>query len=103
MPYIRLRRGKTCDGHAVRRAGNVVQADFVAEFYGRRVAAVLAAYTDMQFLSFALTKLNGSFHKLTYADGIQTAERVAFVNLISIVRRQEFARVVAREAESHLR
>ena len=38
-----LSGGQTCDGHAEGAAGNVVQANLVAELNGDRVAAVLAA------------------------------------------------------------
>ncbi len=37
--------GKACDRNAEGRAGNVVQADLVAELNGNRVAAVLTADT----------------------------------------------------------
>lgn len=100
---ISLRGSEARDGHAVRRAGNVIQTYLVAELDGRRVAAVFAADSAVEIFAFALAELDRSFHKLADAYRIQAGERVAFINLARIVRRQEFARVVAREAESHLR
>ena len=43
--------GQTGDGDSPWRAADVVQADFVAEKDGLRVAAVLAADTDLQVWS----------------------------------------------------
>ena len=100
---IRLCCRKTRDGYAVRRAGYVIKSDFVAELYGRRVAAMFAADTAVKRLSFTLAEFNGSFHKFTYADGVKTCKRVAFVNLICVGRSKAFACVVPAEPESHLR
>ena len=75
----------------------------MAEFDGRRVAAVFAADTAMKLFAGALAELNGSFHKFAYALGIEPCKRVEFVNLCRIVRRKELACVVTREAEGHLR
>ena len=41
--YSSLSGSQTCDGHAEGGAGNVVQANLVAELDGHGVAAVLAA------------------------------------------------------------
>src|SRR6185437_14483204 len=43
-----LRRGKAGDRHAIGRAGDVVEADLVAEGDGSGIAAVLAADADLQ-------------------------------------------------------
>src|SRR5436309_2761147 len=43
-----LRRGETGDRHAVGRAGDVVEADLVAEGDGGGIAAVLAADADLE-------------------------------------------------------
>src|SRR5437899_8818282 len=45
---LRLRRGQPRDGHAVGRAGHVVEAGAVEEADRRGVAAVLAAHADLQ-------------------------------------------------------
>ena len=41
----RLSRRQPCNRHAERAAGYIVQSDLMAEFYGSRIAAVLAADT----------------------------------------------------------
>ena len=42
----RLGRREACDGHAIRAARNVGEADAVAEFHGVRVAAAQAAIEE---------------------------------------------------------
>lgn len=69
---VSLCGGKTRDRYAIRRAGNIIQADFVAEFNRRRVSAVFAADTDVKLLICAFAEFNGGIHKLADADGIKT-------------------------------
>ena len=75
----------------------------MAEFDGRRVAAVFAADTAVKVASLALAELYCHIHKLAYACRIKTGEGIAFVNLVCIVAGKEFTGVVTREAEGHLR
>ena len=49
-----LCRSQSRDRHAERGAGNVVKAKLVAEHYGRRISAVLAADTHMKLRTNAL-------------------------------------------------
>ena len=100
---ICLCRGKSRDRDAERRAGDVVQADVVAELDGRRIAAVLTADTAVKFGTGLTSKLDRHLHQLADADGIQTREGIGFVDLVRIVRGQELAGIVTREAERHLR
>ena len=100
---IGLRSCETCDGNAVRRAGNIVQADLVAELDGRRIAAVLAADTEVHGRSGRFAHLDRHVHQLAHADLVELRERIGFVDLVLVVRRQELARIVTREAEGHLR
>ena len=65
---------KTRDRYAVRRAGNVVQADCVAELDGRRVAAVFAADAYVKLFVCAFAERYSHIHKLTYACRIKTCE-----------------------------
>ena len=58
---------QTRDRNAERRAGNVVQADIVAELDGRKVAAVLAADTKLDVRADALAVLNGQLDQSAYA------------------------------------
>ena len=94
---------QTRDRDAVRRAGNIVQTDVVAELDGRRIAAVLAADTEVHGRTGRFTHLDRHIHQFAYADRVEAGERVGFVDLVLVVRGQEFAGVVARESEGHLR
>ena len=64
---------------------------------------MLAADAAVQLGTGLTAQLDRHLHQLADADGIQTGERVGFVDLVRIIRRQELACIVAREAERHLR
>ena len=100
---IGLRRGKSRDRDAERRAGDVVQADVVAELDGGRIAAVLTADTAVKFGTGLTSKLDRHLHQLADADGIETGKRIGLVDLVRIVCGQELAGIVTREPERHLR
>ena len=85
MSYIRLCSRQTCDGHTVGRAGYVVEADSVAEFDRRGIAAVFAADTAMDIVASSVAKLNCHFHQFTNTGGIETSKRIGFVNLCTVV------------------
>lgn len=61
---------KACDGHAVRRAGNIRKPDLVAELDRRRIAAVFAANTAVHFGADASSEFYRRIHQLAYADRI---------------------------------
>ena len=100
---VSLCGGKTRDGYAERRTGNVRKSDFVAEFHRRRIAAVFAADPARHSGPRLSAELHRHLHQFANADGIEARKRIGFVNLVCIVRGQEFSGVVAGEAESHLR
>ena len=75
----------------------------MAELDGRRIAAVLAADTEVHGRTGRFTHLDRHIHQFANADRVEAGERVEFVDLVLVVRGQEFAGVVAREAEGHLR
>jgi len=50
----------------------------MAELNRRRIAAVLAADTDVQLRIHCLAKLNGHFHQLAYAVLIQLRKGIVF-------------------------
>ena len=100
---ISLRSGQSRDGYAERRAGNIRQTDFVAEFYGRRIAAMFAANAAGHTGTRLSAQFHRHLHQLADAHGIKARKRIGFINLVRIVRGQELACVVAREAERHLR
>ena len=93
---------QTGDRHTERRAGNVVQANLVAEHDGRRIAAVLAADAEFDVRAGLLAELNGHLNELADAVLVKTSERIRFVDLLVVVRAEELAGVVAGEAEGHL-
>src|SRR5262245_32983221 len=63
----RVRRGESSDGHAERRAGDVVEAASMAEGDRTRVTAVLTADTDLQLRLCATAALDGDPHELADA------------------------------------
>src|ERR1043166_4798652 len=97
-----LRRGEAGDGHAERRAGDVVEADEVAEGYRARLAAVLAADADLEAGLRRAPALRADLHQLADAVAVQDLERVVGQNLHLDVLREEAARIVARQAEGGL-
>ena len=72
-----LRGGEAGDGNAERGAGDVVEADLVAELDGGGVAAVLAADTDVQARIDGLAQLDGHIHQLAHAGLVETGERIS--------------------------
>mgnify|MGYP006983815582 CR=1 FL=1 len=64
---------------------------------------MLAADTQMQVGVHAAAQLAGHIHQLADALLIQLGEGIVLVDLLVVVGAEELARVVAREAEGHLR
>src|SRR5438067_729623 len=100
----RLRRCEPGDGHAVRRAADVVEAEPVAELDRLRVAAVLAADAELDRRLHLAPALDGDAHQLTDAFLVERLEWVALDDAFLEIEREELALgVVARHAESRLR
>ena len=74
-----LSSGQTCDGNAVRRAGNVIQANVVAELNAGGVAAVLAADAQTQVGVGCAAVMGSHLNQLANADLVQMLERIALV------------------------
>src|SRR5699024_963595 len=85
-----------------RATGNVVQTNLVAELYGRRIAAVLAADTALQIRTGRAAFLDRHLYQLAYAGLIQSREGIGLVDLCLVVSVQELAGIIAGEAECHL-
>ena len=94
---------QTCNRHAERAAGHVGQADVVAELDGRRIAALLAADAELDVRAGLTAQLARHLDQTAHAGLIELGERIGLVDLAVIVGREELARVVAAEAEGHLR
>ena len=83
-----LSGGQTGDGHAERRATDVVQADVVAELDAAGVAAMLAADAQTQVgVGFAAV-MGSHLDQAADAGLIQMLERIALVDLVVVVRRR---------------
>lgn len=63
------------DRYTERRAGNVGEANVVAELDGSRVAAVLAADTKLDVRAGGLTELASHLNELAYANLVELCER----------------------------
>ena len=96
----RLGRSEARDRHAVRRAGDVVESDLVAELDGRRIAAVLAADSAVELRAGRLAVRDGHLHELADAGLVELRERIVLVDLLVVVRAEELAGVVAAEAKN---
>ena len=94
--------GEAGDGHAERAAGDIVQADLVAELDGHGVAAVLAADAEVNVGVGLATELCSHSNELADADLVKAGEGIALVDLLVVVRAEELAGVVTAEAEGHL-
>ena len=75
----------------------------MAEIDGSRISSVLAADSKMNVRANLRPLLYRNLNQLTYAVLVQMCEGILLVNLGLIVILQEFACVIAGEAEGHLR
>src|SRR5579871_4749786 len=73
----RLRRRQPGNGDAERRAGNIVEADLLAELDRGRVAAVLAADAELQPEPGLAAALGGKGDQLTDALAVERDEGIA--------------------------
>ena len=97
-----LSSGQSCDRHAERRAGNVVEADLVAELNGRGVTTVLTADTYVESGVNGLTESDSHVHQLANAGLVELSEGIVLEDLSVVVSAQELACVIAGEAVGHL-
>src|SRR5581483_7263770 len=96
--------GEPRERHAVRRAGDVVEAEPVAERDRARLAAVLAADTELELAPRRAAALDGDPHQAADAVLVEDLERVPLEDAVVQVAREELALgVVARDAERGLR
>ena len=80
---------QTGDRHTERRAGNVVQANLVAEHDGGRIAAVLAADAELDVRAGLLAELSSHLNELADAILVKAGERIRLVDLLVVVRAKE--------------
>ena len=98
-----MREGKTGDGDPEWRTGHVVEPGAVEEFHGIRIAAVLAADADLEFLVCLTTTFDAYFNKLAHAFLIKAGEWVVVKNFLILVGWKETGRVIPGKTQSGLR
>src|SRR5437588_3501978 len=87
----RLRGGEACERDPERRARHVVEAELVAERDRARLAAVLAADTELELRLRAPPPLDGDPHQVADAVDVDHLERIALEHPVLEVARQELA------------
>ena len=80
-----LSSSQTSNGNTEGRAGNVVQADLVAELNGHGVAAVLTADTVVQLVAGSLSLGDSHLHQLANAGLIQLSKGIVLEDLSIVV------------------
>lgn len=88
--------------HAVRRAGNVVEADFIIEHDGSGIATGFATDTDEEVFVVGAATLNGHLDEFANAVDINGLERIEFVDLAVVVEGEELTGVITGEAHGEL-
>src|SRR5688572_13284362 len=100
--HIRLRRGNSCHWHAERTAGNISQAESMAELDGARVAAMFAADAVFDAGLAGLRFPYCHFHEFAHAALVERYERITLDEFLREVLRDELGDIVTREAVGHL-
>ena len=97
-----LRGRESRDRYTEGRAGDVVQANLVAELDARRIAAVFAADAKLDVRANALAQFNRHLDELANAFLIEAGKWIGLEDLLLVVIVEELACVVTAEAERHL-
>lgn len=99
----RLGRGKPGDGHPVRRAGNIVQAERMAELDRFRIATMFATDPKLDVRARPATALNGHFYQRAHTVLVNRHERVFRQHAPGIVITEKCPRIIAGKTEACLR
>src|SRR5690554_5245656 len=94
---------ETRDRHAVGRAGNIGEAHFLAEGDGGRVAAMLAAYAELDVGAHFSSPPCTDGHQFAHAIAVQRNEGILRDDLLAHIVIHEVGGVVTADAESCLR
>src|SRR5206468_10640783 len=94
--------GEAGDWNAVGRAGDVIQADRMAELHGARFTAMFTADTDLQLRADAPTGSHGNANQLPNTVLIQDLKRIVGKYTTFDVIRKEATRIVSAQSESRL-
>lgn len=89
LQQLRMRRCQAGDGHTRGGAGDVVEADVVAEADRGGMAAVFAADADFEFGARLAAQIHGEFHEFADALDVEDFERVVLQDAGGDVMRQE--------------
>src|SRR3546814_1234956 len=105
--FLRLQRrrcrGEACDGNAIGRRGNIIEARLLTECNGSRVPSMLAANAKLDPWTSRSPAFGSEFDQLTNAFDVQAHEGITGENALVDILRQETACVVATDANSRLR
>jgi len=86
------------DRHPIRRTGDIVETDLVAEDDAGRLAAMLAADTEFDLRSGLASFVAAHLDQLADAGLVDGDERVIGEDVLVDIKWQELARIVARQA-----
>ena len=94
--------GEAGDGHAVGRAGNVVQFELVAELHALRLTTVLTANADVEVGVGGAALAGSHLNELTNTFLVEYLERILLEDAQVLVDGEELASVITRVTEGHL-
>src|SRR5262245_52221862 len=103
LPQPRLRRGEPCNRHAERRARHIFEAEQMAERDRRRIAAVLAADSDLEFGARLAPTLDADTHQFADALAVDRHERIGLQDAARGVGTKEACGIVTADTEAGLR
>src|SRR5262249_40099769 len=95
--------GQPCNRHPEGRAGNIVEANLVAEGNGSGIATVLAADPDLELVARLAATLGTDPHQLADPLAVDRHERVALEDATRRVGAEETRRIITADAECGLR
>src|SRR3546814_20594269 len=85
----RLCRGEACDGHAIGRRGNIIEARLLTECNGSRVASMIAAHAKFDPWTSRYPAFGSEFDPFTHAFAVQAHEGITGENALVHTLRQE--------------
>src|SRR5205085_3045820 len=102
VPKRRLRRRQPGDRHAVGRGADIIEADLLAESDAGRVAAMLAAYAELEVRFHQGAALRRDRDQLADALDVEADEGIAGEDALFDIGGEEAAGIVAAEPQRGL-
>ena len=93
--YSSLSRSESCDRYSEWRAGYIVKTYLVAEMYGCRISAVLAADTQLDVRSCLFAAFNSNLNELSNACLVERLERIGLEYALGNVFLDDSASIVS--------